>query len=173
MATYEESNSWCGKFWSVGNRRWEGIIRMDSFPCLPLRIDLSLFEPYRVSRDILHGHAGIPMSQQIAQTSSCIASRLSLSFFLFTAPGFHLLNKILAWILGLSSIFLENIGWDIQAPSLSMDPPLPKFSWVKTKRPRHNNIVSFIGIFGRIHSFLQKGTVYLKENKNNWKDPGW
>lgn len=44
------------------------------------------------------------------------------SLFSLTALGLHLLNKTLALILGLSSIFLENIGKDIQTQFLSIEP---------------------------------------------------
>lgn len=51
---------------------------------------------------------------QIVQALSSIATPLSLSLFPFsltlTTLRLHLLNKILALILGLSSVFLENIG---------------------------------------------------------------
>lgn len=51
---------------------------------------------------------------QIVQALSSIAPPLSLSLFPFsltlTTLRLHLLNKILALILGLSSVFLENIG---------------------------------------------------------------
>ena len=54
------------------------------------------------------------LSLHIVQASSCITSHLFPSLLPFclilTALGLHLLNKPLALVLGLSSIFLKNIG---------------------------------------------------------------
>lgn len=98
--------------WKVGDGREPQ--RRIPFPFSLPRTYQSMFSSYRVSEDILHGHAG--MATVSADCPSIIFALLpiflslsSLFVLTFSALGFHLLNRILTLLLGLHSMISSSM----------------------------------------------------------------